>query len=164
MLDPRTLNLGSPDESILTIFKSRSFEVTLQLYQELTDEGYLTGTKTLEQDQEFRALFGGVTSDLSSIPLAISPLERLQLLTSAFRKAMATLSELKLRSLIQQQRVDLEGWMREGQGRGDGTRGRRGGRRVEEAGEKGKRGELAPALHILRIISSFHERAWVRGY
>ena len=164
MLDPRTLNLGSPDESILTIFKSRSFEVTLQLYQELTDEGYLTGTKTLEQDQEFRALFGGVTSDLSSIPLAISPLERLQLLTSAFRKAMATLSELKLRSLIQQQRVDSEGWMREGQGRGDGARGGRGGRRVEGAGEKGKGGELAPALHILRIISSFHERAWVRGY
>ena len=152
MLDPRTLNLGSPDESILAIFKSRSFEVTLQLYQELTDEGYLTGTKTLEEDQEFRALFGGVTSDLSSIPLAISPLERLQLLTSAFRKAMASLSELKLRSLIQQQRVD-SGW------RGGGARGGRGGWRVEGAGGKGKGGELAPALHILRIISSFHERA-----
>lgn len=106
MLDPRTLNLGSPDESILAIFKSRRFEVASQLYQELTDEGYLTGTKTLEQDQEFQALFGGVTSDLSSIPLTISPLERLQLLTSAFRKAMATLSELKLRSLIQQQKVE----------------------------------------------------------
>ncbi len=41
--------------------------------------------------------FSGVTSDLSSLPLAISPLDRLQLLISAFRKAMAGLSKLKLK-------------------------------------------------------------------
>jgi len=115
VLDPRSLNLGVPDEALLNVFKSRSFEEASQLYQELTDEGYLAGTKTLEQDPEFRALFGGVTSDLTSLPLAISPLERLQLLTSAFRKVMATLSELKMRSLLQQRR--FEG------GRGDGEAG-----------------------------------------
>jgi len=108
VLDPRSLNLGVPDEALLNVFKSRSFEEASRLYQELTDEGYLAGTKTLEQDLEFRALFGGVTSDLTSLPLAISPLERLQLLTSAFRKVMATLSELKMRSLLQQRRSEEE--------------------------------------------------------
>ena len=62
-------------------------------------------------------------------------------------------------------------WEGRGEGREDGERTARqregeveGGWRVEGAGGKGKGGELAPALHILRIISSFHERAWVRGY
>ena len=104
ILDPRGLNLGVPDETLLNVFKRRSFEEASRLYQELTDEGYLAGTKALEQDPEFRALFGGVASDLTSLPLAISPLERLQLLTSAFRKVMATLSELKMRSLLQRRR------------------------------------------------------------
>ena len=101
ILEPQNLNLGTGNHQWLNIFKTRSFEEASRLYLELTDQQYLEGKLSRVHDTDFRSHFGGVASDLTSLPLAISPLERLQLLTSAFRKAMAALSELKLKPLLE---------------------------------------------------------------
>ena len=103
--DPASLDLGVTNVSWLTCFRRRPFEEAVELYQELTDVEYLKGNKIGQQSSEFRAHFGGVTSDLASLPLTISPLERLQLLTSAFRKVMASLSEMKLQPMLESGRL-----------------------------------------------------------
>ena len=96
MLDPVSLKLGVAEPAWLQLFPSRSHEDACTLYQELLQE-----QPTRAKEKMGAGHFASVTSDLSSLPLASAPLEKLQLLTSAFRKAMASLSELKLRPVIQ---------------------------------------------------------------
>lgn len=101
VVNPEDLNLGITDESWLCLFPPRPFAEAQRLYQGFTDQQCLEEEReTGDHDAQFWAHFGGVASDLTSVPLALSPLEKLQLLTSAFRKAMAALSELKTQSLL----------------------------------------------------------------
>lgn len=102
VVDPRTLNLAITEEAWLDFFQPRPFEEAVQLHQELTDKGYLKWNRSVTlPETELWTHFGGVASDLFSLPPAISPLEKLQLLTSAFRKATVTLSKLKAKPTLQ---------------------------------------------------------------
>jgi len=58
--------------------------------------------QAVQMAPEVRAWFGPMTSDLYSVTDTKAPLEKLQLLTSAFRKTMASLSSLKLSSLLEE--------------------------------------------------------------
>ena len=101
MLDPASLQLDVPSVDFLAMFPPRPFDLGIKLYREIADN--LTGSPWQQScSQEFIYNFGGMTSDLQSLPLANSPLEKLQLLTSAFRKCMASLSRLKLKPLLEE--------------------------------------------------------------
>ena len=96
VLDPRHLQLGVVDDSWLCLFPPRTFLSVSLLYKEVTKTSSdLPNLKDEINSSPYMEYFGGVVSDLSSLSLAISPLDRAQLLTSAFRKAMTGLSNLK---------------------------------------------------------------------
>lgn len=100
VIDPHYLELGVVEESWLHLFPPRSFSDALLLYTQVT-ESSISLTNGLNKESTcpnlpYKKYFSGVSSDLFSLPLAISPLDKLQLLISAFRKAMAGLSQLKL--------------------------------------------------------------------
>lgn len=58
--------------------------------------------RAVQMAPEVKARFGPMTSDLYCVTDTKAPLEKLQLLTSAFRKTMASLSSLKLSSLLEE--------------------------------------------------------------
>ena len=95
VLEPHHLNLHI-NPSSLYLFPSRPFQDAVALYQQMTD------SIPDHTSEEFREYFGGVVSDITFLSSAISPLDRLQLLTSAFRKLMASLSRIKLAPLVAQ--------------------------------------------------------------
>lgn len=99
VVDPQHLDVGIVNESWLHLFPPRHFHSALFLYKEMTESSNLLscGRNWDSSDLPYLEYFGGVATDLSLLPLAISPLDRVQLLTSAFRKAMTGLSNLKLR-------------------------------------------------------------------
>ncbi len=66
----------------------------MQRYQEIKgDATPLPWQQTCSQD--YMEYFGGMTFDLECLAHAHAPLEKLQLLTSAFRKTMTSLSALQ---------------------------------------------------------------------
>ena len=80
------------------MFIPRSFEVAHSIFLEgQSTSDYMT---TIQMAPQVKVSFGAVTSDLYSMTDAKAPLEKLQLLTSAFRKTMAALSDLKLKFLL----------------------------------------------------------------
>lgn len=98
--DPHFLELGIIDESWLHLFPPRSFVTASLLYMQVAGSSEFLSC-ALKRDSSadtmpYMKYFGGVSSDLFSLPLAISPLDKLQILISAFRKAMAGLSQLKV--------------------------------------------------------------------
>lgn len=107
LTNPQHLDLGIAEESWLTLFPPRSFHSVSCLYNEVAESSHSLVCPALESavGLPFLEYFGGVASDLYSLPLAISPLDRVQLLTSAFRKAMTGLSNLKLRPYLMDQNV-----------------------------------------------------------
>lgn len=100
IIKPQNLDLGVVEESWLLLFPPRHFLDASSLYQEasLYHEVTCVSSNALkyESSEPYLEYFSGVMSDLQSLPLAISPLDRVQLLISAFRKAMTGLSKLKL--------------------------------------------------------------------
>lgn len=99
VIDPQCLKLGIVDESWLHLFPPRSFSSASLLYKQTTESSNFLSCALKEEASAaspYMKYFSGVSSDLFSLPLAISPLERLQLLISAFRKAMAGLSRVKM--------------------------------------------------------------------
>lgn len=103
IMDPRHLELGLVDESWLPLFPPRPFTTASLLYQEVIEGSALLTCRRFETESvnsPCLEYFGGVASDLSSLSLAISPLDRAQLLTSALRKTMAGVSNLKLRPYL----------------------------------------------------------------
>ena len=102
VVDPKHLDLGIVDDSWLILFPPRSFSSAVEVYQQVIEMFSLLPLpahipKTDLEGYPYLEYFSGVISDLWSLPLAISPLDRLQLLTSAFRKAMTGLSRLKMK-------------------------------------------------------------------
>ena len=103
VIDPRHLELGLVNESWLLLFPLRPFTSASLLYQEVVECPDLLTCHRVETESihsPYLEYFGGVASDLSSLALAISPLDRAQLLTSALRKAMTGVSNLKLRPYL----------------------------------------------------------------
>lgn len=103
VLDPQHLELGVVNDSWLHLFPPRPFISASVLYKEVSESSSVLMCPALERESThspYLEYFGGVASDLSSLPLTISPLDRVQLLTSAFRKAMTGLSNLKLRPYL----------------------------------------------------------------
>lgn len=98
VIDPQCLELGVVDESWLHLFPPRSFSSASLLYKQVAENSNLF-LKESTTDLPYMKYFSGVSSDLFSLPLAISPLDKLQLLISAFRKAMAGLSQMKVHNL-----------------------------------------------------------------
>lgn len=96
IIEPHNLDLGVVEESWLLLFPPRHFIDASSLYQEVTTNSSSNALKSESSEAPYLEYFSGVMSDLQSLPLAISPLDRVQLLISAFRKAMAGLSKLKL--------------------------------------------------------------------
>lgn len=101
IVDPWHLDLGAVDESWLRLFPPRPFSFASLLYKQATESSnLLSDADPFRMDSTqfpYLEYFSGFTSDLLSLPLAISPLDKLQILTSAFRKTMTGLSKLKLK-------------------------------------------------------------------
>ena len=95
-------------------------------------------------------MFGGVTSDLSAVSHVISPLEKLQLLTSAFRKMMAATAQLR----GQTREEEGEGEESES-GLGEGEQGREGGREANADGWP-----CSPLLLLPQMGEACGERRW----
>ena len=98
VIDPHCLELGIVNESWLELFPPRSFLTASLLYKQVTENSNFFSSAVLKESSAglpYMKYFSGVSSDLLSLPLAIAPLDRLQLLVSAFRKGMAGLSRLK---------------------------------------------------------------------
>ncbi len=107
MVNPQQLDLGVASVSWLDLFPCRTYQCTQELYEEI-QEGVWSLSTLLAHSQHAPSkdlpcmdLFGGVVRDLQSLVLALSPLEKLQLLTSAFRKASTALATLKLQTSSQ---------------------------------------------------------------
>lgn len=80
--------------SIAALFPPLNFELVMQRYQEIKgDATPLPWQSTCSQN--YMEYFGGMTFDLECLSHAHAPLEKLQLLTSAFRKTMTSLSALQ---------------------------------------------------------------------
>ena len=101
VLPPTSLSLHIPETSWLPLFPPRSFKDAASLYTQHT-----AGTDIISQPPQLtpdlQAKFGPVVTDLYCMARARAPLQKLQLLTSAFRKTMASLSSLKLEALLEQ--------------------------------------------------------------
>ena len=101
IIEPQNLDLGVVEEAWLLLFPPRHFSDASSLYQEVTMSSKVSSNALKSESKEapYLEYFSGAMSDLQSLPLAISPLDRVQLLISAFRKATAGLSKLKLEPL-----------------------------------------------------------------
>lgn len=97
MLDPVNHDLGLADSAWVKLFSARSFDEATQLYKDI----HSTSHHPLHTPSA-RHQFDGVSTDLMAVFTAKSPLDQLQMMTSAFRKAMATLSNIKLKPLLKQ--------------------------------------------------------------
>ena len=103
LIEPQHLNLHIGQVTSLQLFPPRNFEEAVVLYQHLTEDPGQDDVSCLDRaSEEFKDYFGGVISDIASLSLTFSPLDRSQLLTSAFRKLMASLSRMKLAPLVAQ--------------------------------------------------------------
>ena len=104
MIDPINQDLGLRNSSWARLFSVRSFDEAKQLYENL--QCSLADSATTVCATSTPQHFEGVLSDLERLAFATSPLEQLQFLTSAFRKSMATLSQLKLQTLLEHCTLD----------------------------------------------------------
>lgn len=100
MLDPVNLDLGLIDKSWAGLFSARPFDEASQLYKDIYSSDS-DSSSSMVHCSSCGHQFDGVTSDLMAVFTAKSPLDKLQMMTSAFRKAMATLSNLKMKPLVQ---------------------------------------------------------------
>lgn len=98
-MDPLNRDLGLSNASWGNLFSARSFEEAEQLFKDI--QGLSLDSTSVIAHQPNTKHFEGVIADLVGLFSANSPLDQLQFLTSAFRKAMATLSHLKLRPLLE---------------------------------------------------------------
>ena len=103
MVAPGHLGLGVTCESWLSLFSVRSFSSACQLFLDIQENSWSQATLLVALQQHppsqhlpCMQLFGGVAADLMALVLTLSPLDKLQLMTSAFRKASAALASLKL--------------------------------------------------------------------
>ena len=101
ILEPASLSLSHQAEPWIGFFHGRSFEEAEEMFRSLSEEPCdlaadtpTNGTQCLE-GSAFHSRFGGVLSDLQRVPGAGHPMPRLQLLTSAFHKAMTAVAEIK---------------------------------------------------------------------
>ena len=104
VLPPHSLALQLPQAAWLHLFSPRSFEEAVTLFPQESLQYSGAAHKYLDVPSlpsELHTYFGSVTSDLYHMAGARAPLEKLQLLTSAFRKTMAILSDLKLSALLE---------------------------------------------------------------
>lgn len=111
LVDPASLELDLPNKEFLAMFLPRSFELATELYKEMMANGFSVADGVPWQHTQLNCSshdFRGMTFDLQSLPLVSSPIGKLQLLTSAFRKCMASLSQLKVQSLQAAGAVDLQ--------------------------------------------------------
>ena len=101
VLPPSSLSLTTPETMWLSLFPPRSFgDATLLYTQSLEDPDVTSEPPQLAPG--LQAKFGPVVTDLYCMARTRAPLHKLQLLTSAFRKTMASLSALKLQSLLEE--------------------------------------------------------------
>ena len=107
MVNPHHLDLGVADEVWLSLFPPRSYSSARLLYEEVQGKCWsvsslLSSLQQTSTSEELPCmeLFGGVATDLASLVLALSPLDKLQLMTSAFRKATTALAVLKQRAAL----------------------------------------------------------------
>ena len=96
VLLPSSLALDLPQTSWLTLFSPRPFEEAVEFYAIPLDVDLYSDPPKLHSTLE--PYFSSVVSDLYCMARARAPLEKLQLLTSAFRKTTATLSDLILQT------------------------------------------------------------------
>ena len=97
---PSSLALTIPETSWLSLFPSRSFNDAILLYSLPTPGNPDANYEPPQLEPNLQTKFGPVVTDLYCMAKARAPLQKLQLLTSAFRKTMASLSTLKLESLL----------------------------------------------------------------
>ena len=103
MVDPVNHDLGLSNKAWAQLFSARTFDEATQLYKDI----HSSDSVSLVIDSPSTGhLFDGVTTDLLTVFTAKSPLDQLQMMTSAFRKAMAALSNLKLKPLIQHSSIE----------------------------------------------------------
>jgi len=103
MVAPSHLGLGVTCESWLSLFPVRPYSSACAQFAEVRDNSWCVPAlhAALQhhlppQDMPCMQLFGGVAADLMALVLTLSPLDKLQLMTSAFRKASTALASLKL--------------------------------------------------------------------
>ena len=98
MVHPLNHDLGLADRAWAELFSARSFDEATHLHKEIHSSDSLPLALHCSSTGH---QFDGVSSDLMAVFTAKSPLEQLQMMTSALRKAMATLSSLKLKPLLE---------------------------------------------------------------
>ena len=101
VLPPSSLSLTIPETAWLSLFPPRSFSDATLLYSQPLEDPDVT-SEPPQLAPGLQAKFGSVVTDLYCMAGARAPLHKLQLLTSAFRKTMASLSALKLQSLLEE--------------------------------------------------------------
>ena len=104
LIDPQHHDLGLTNESWHHLFSARLFEDAMEMHKDI--HCTYTFSSVAQSYRSTTPHFDGMVADLIGVFTAPSPLEQLQLLTSAFRKTMATLSNLKLQPLLQYQSHD----------------------------------------------------------
>ncbi len=97
MVDPVNHDLGLSNRGWAELFSARSFDEATRLHKEIHSSDSLSLILHCSSPGH---QFDGVTVDLTAVFTAKSPLDQLQMMTSALRKAMATLSTLKLKPLL----------------------------------------------------------------
>lgn len=103
MIDPVNHDLGLSNKTWAQLFSARTFDEAIQLYKDI----HSSDSFSLQiHSPSTGHPFDGVTTDLLTVFTAKSPLDQLQMMTSAFRKAMATLSNLKLKPLVQHSSIE----------------------------------------------------------
>ena len=104
LIDPQNHDLGLTNKAWISFFSARSFKEAMELHKDM--HCVETFSSVEDSYRSTTPLFNGMIADLVRVMTAASPLEQLQLLTSSFRKTMATLSTLKLKPLLQCQSHD----------------------------------------------------------
>ena len=102
LLNPIELGLCSRPEPWINLFQCRDFSVAMGIHSGIDRQQCVWFKDTLAPppESEFMKTFGSVVFDISCLQECVSPLDKLQLLVSALRKASSVLADLRIKQML----------------------------------------------------------------
>ena len=109
LLNPIELGLCSRPEPWINLFQCRDFSVAMGIHSGIDRQQCVWFKDTLAPppESEFMKTFGSVVFDISCLQECVSPLDKLQLLVSALRKASSVLADLRIKQMLNNNTYNL---------------------------------------------------------
>ena len=96
------LGLCTKPEPWIDLFQCRDFSAAMEIHSSFDRQQCVWFKDTLAPppESQFMRTFGSVVFDISCLQECVTPLDKLQLLISALRKATSVLSELRMKQML----------------------------------------------------------------